>query len=61
MTLPDSTVFDTTCPQLFTRWHDEFTFSNDTVTAPTPARPVFTGRSQQTVRALWALPPVEAC
>ena len=33
MTLPDSTVFDTTCPQLFTRWHYEFTFSNDTVTA----------------------------
>jgi hypothetical protein len=33
MTVSASAVFAATCSQLFTGWHYEFTFSNDTVTA----------------------------
>ena len=33
MTLPVLVVFNAACSQLFTGWHYEFTFSNDTVTA----------------------------
>jgi hypothetical protein len=33
MTVSASAVFAATCSQVFTGWHYEFTFSNDTVTA----------------------------
>jgi hypothetical protein len=36
MTGPARTVFAATCSQVFTRWNDEFTFGNDTVTASEP-------------------------